>query len=114
MCSSDLDKAGNLTLNPTDYDFYVWPVTFPVGYWKLDETSGTTAADASGLNYPATFTGGASWTTGRVGGGAAFNGTDGSAGTSAPVLRTDASFTVGAWARLTTGSWGGYSATPGR
>jgi hypothetical protein len=29
----------------------------PVGYWKLDELSGTTAADSSGNNHPGTYTG---------------------------------------------------------
>jgi hypothetical protein len=40
-----------------------------VGYWNLDEGSGTTAADSSGNGNNGTITG-ATWTTGKVGSGA--------------------------------------------
>jgi hypothetical protein len=93
------DAAGHL--GPVyGYQFYVRPVTMPVGQWRLDEASGTTAADVSGSNQTATATGGVSWTAGRVSGAAQFNGTDGVLGTAQPVLRTDASFSVAAWVRL--------------
>jgi Concanavalin A-like lectin/glucanases superfamily len=93
-----VDRAGNP--GPVrGYEFYVRPVTLPTGQWKLDERTGTVAADTSGEAHSATATGAVSWTTGRIGGAAAFNGTNGvlSAGS---VLRTDRSFTVSAWVRL--------------
>jgi hypothetical protein len=39
-----------------------------LGYWKLDEGSGTTAADSSGSGNNGTLAGGPVWTTGRTGG----------------------------------------------
>jgi hypothetical protein len=74
-----------------------------VGNWALDETSGTVAADASGAGRTATLTGGAGWTAGRVGGALTTNGSTGYASVNGPVLRTDRSFTVGAWVRLRSG-----------
>ena len=47
------------------------------GYWKVDETSGTVAADSSGHGHNATLINGASWTAGGPFEGAiAFNGTN--------------------------------------
>lgn len=48
-----------------------------VGHWKLDETSGTTAADSSGLGNNGTVTGTATWTTGARGNGFSANYTNG-------------------------------------
>jgi concanavalin A-like lectin/glucanase superfamily protein len=93
------DRAGNLSAI-YGYQFYVRPVTFPTGQWKLDEVAGATAADVSGNGYTATLTGGTAWTTGRIGGALALNGTSGAAGTASAVLRTDLSFTVAAWVRF--------------
>jgi hypothetical protein len=95
-----IDRASNQSVEQP-YQFYVRPVTFPTGRWTLDETTGSTFADASGFGRPAQAAGGVSHVAGRVDGAARFNGSDGSAGTSAPVLLTDQSFTVSAWVRLT-------------
>ncbi len=46
------------------------------GYWKLDENTGTSAADASGNANTGTLTNGPTWTTGRIGTGVDFDGTD--------------------------------------
>jgi hypothetical protein len=82
----------------------VEPPTEPVlvGEWRLDDGSGTNAGDSSGMNNDATLHGGASW------GGDGYHGApavmlDGQSGevlTDGPVLLTDQSFTVSAWARL--------------
>ncbi|MFD2766535.1 LamG-like jellyroll fold domain-containing protein [Micromonospora eburnea] len=68
-----------------------------VGRWKLDETSGTTAADSVG-GHPATWS-----TTGvtRIAGvnGNAVQLADGVLSTTAPAIRTDGSYTVTAWVR---------------
>ncbi|HZM76245.1 MAG TPA: LamG-like jellyroll fold domain-containing protein [Candidatus Limnocylindrales bacterium] len=95
------DGVGNL--GPIfGYQFYVRTASMPSGHWPLDETSGTTAADVSGTGQPATLAGGVSWAGGRLKGGAQFSGANGAAAsTASPVLRTDMSFAVSAWVRLT-------------
>ena len=42
-----------------------------VGWWKLDETSGITAADSSGMGNNGTTYGGPQLVTGKIGGAAA-------------------------------------------
>lgn len=86
------------------------------GRWRLDEGSGTTAADTSGIDpsHPGTLTGGATWTAirledarpddGALPGGAsaaAFDGATGAVTTTGSVAPTNRSFTVAAWVRLT-------------
>ncbi len=46
------------------------------GYWNLDDGSGTTATDASVNANNGTLTNGPTWSTGQIGGGAVFDGTD--------------------------------------
>ena len=45
-----------------------------VGWWKLDEGTGSTAADSSGLSNNGTLTNSPTWATGQIGGALAFNG----------------------------------------
>jgi PKD repeat protein len=45
--------------------------------WNFSETTGTSAADASGHGNTATLVNGVGWTTGRYGGGVGFNGANG-------------------------------------
>jgi hypothetical protein len=47
-----------------------------VGYWKLDDASGTSAVDASGNANTGTLTNGPTWTTGHIAGATNFDGTD--------------------------------------
>jgi len=49
-----------------------------IGWWKLDETSGLTAADSSSFGNDGTLTNmaGDEWTTGQIGGALAFDGSD--------------------------------------
>ncbi|QGN49764.1 hypothetical protein GKC29_24995 [Micromonospora sp. WMMC415] len=71
----------------------------PTTRWKLDQTGGTTTADAAGNN-TGTVDGTVAWSTDR-GGSASFTGsTAGSIVGQAPVDTTRA-FTVAAWAKLT-------------
>ncbi|MEU4702249.1 LamG-like jellyroll fold domain-containing protein [Nonomuraea dietziae] len=72
--------------------------TDEAAYWKLDETSGTNAADASGHGLNATLTGNYSRVPGQVGQALKLSG--GSGATSGPVLNTDQSYTVTAWVKL--------------
>ncbi|WP_432947858.1 LamG-like jellyroll fold domain-containing protein [Kribbella sp. CA-253562] len=78
----------------------------PTGHWKLDEASGTTAADASGRGQTVTMQGGTGWIGGRTGRATWLDGTSGFGTTAAPVLRTDQSFSVAAWVYQT--QRGGY------
>jgi len=71
------------------------------GWWKLDETAQTTAADSSGHNKHGTVNGGAVWTTGKVGGSLLFDGVDDRIvmpTTAALVGQTD--FTISAWVKV--------------
>ncbi|MFI9554563.1 LamG-like jellyroll fold domain-containing protein [Nonomuraea endophytica] len=69
-------------------------------HWPLDETAGIVAADASGNNRPATVTAG-TWSAGKTGG-ALTVGTraSGYAVAAGPVVATNDSYTVSAWARI--------------
>jgi hypothetical protein len=73
-----------------------------VGAWDFEETSGSVAADSSGMNNPATRQGGAEWTAFGYDGtrGVSLDGQSGYLATDGHVLLTDQSFTVSAWARL--------------
>jgi hypothetical protein len=52
----------------------VTPTAGPVGYWKFDEGSGTTAADSSGDGNTGTLVNGPQWIDGKVGKALEFNG----------------------------------------
>jgi len=47
-----------------------------VAHWKLDETSGTTAADSAGGDNTGTLNNGPSWVSGTIGGGLDFDGSN--------------------------------------
>ena len=69
-----------------------------VGYWKLDELTGTTAADSSGNGYNATTAGSPQWNPAQVNGGLTFDGVDDGAQTgSAPLLDAPTHLTLSAW-----------------
>ncbi|WP_335986541.1 LamG-like jellyroll fold domain-containing protein [Glycomyces sp. MUSA5-2] len=104
------DGHGNVSTKTT-YTFSVNPNGSPVGHWKLDETTGTTAADTnypdfpSDVTRPLTLTGG-EWTGGTSADAAddhlrylTLDGDD-QAVSSAPVVATNASYTVSAWVRI--------------
>ncbi|RJQ70248.1 LamG domain-containing protein [Pseudonocardiaceae bacterium YIM PH 21723] len=98
-----VDRAGNT--GPTEtYEFWAGRGTAPIGQWNLDEKSGSTLADGSGGNRPATLSGGTAFTDSLVGGGNGavnFNGRDGSAATGRPVIESGTNFSVTAWVRMT-------------
>lgn len=71
----------------------------PGGWWKLDETSGTTAADSASNPHNMTATGGVTWSGGAV----TLNGSNGSLYTTTPALVGTASFTVSAWIKRAAG-----------
>ncbi|WP_412794223.1 LamG-like jellyroll fold domain-containing protein [Streptomyces sp. MS06] len=67
----------------------------PSGWWKLDQSSGTTVTDASGTGHTARATD-VTWS----GGAASLNGSTSALATNGPVLDTSASYTVSAWVNL--------------
>jgi hypothetical protein len=72
-----------------------------VGHWPLDQTAGTTAADCSGFDHPASLGSAAGWSALRAGGELSFDGTSQAfAATAGPVLDTTGSFGVSAWVHL--------------
>ncbi|MFJ8600708.1 LamG domain-containing protein [Streptomyces shenzhenensis] len=92
------DAAGNPGTS-RDYLFNVAKPAVPVAVWKLDENTGTTAANAQGASYPLTLNS-ASWAPkGRNQAG--WKGTGSSyAATTSKVVDTTGSFSVSAWAKL--------------
>ncbi|MEV4017431.1 LamG-like jellyroll fold domain-containing protein [Nonomuraea angiospora] len=111
---SAVPEATNLDYTVTVNDSTMLPPpAFPTGHlahWKLDETAGaTTAADASGNGYTATYTGTRHVpATGKLGGAVKLNdlqGTtntlpDSSASTSKAVLNQNSSFSISTWFKL--------------
>src|SRR5262249_316266 len=69
-----------------------------VGYWKFDEGSGTTTADASGNGNNGTLVNGPLWTAGRVGNSLFFDGIDDNVTVlDSNSLDLSSSFTLSAW-----------------
>ncbi|GAA3224394.1 LamG-like jellyroll fold domain-containing protein [Nonomuraea helvata] len=99
-----VDKAGNVGKTPAVYSFYVKAGTDAIGQWHLDETSGTTAADAAANPHPVTLAGATGWTGGRVNGALGLDGSTAYGATSDPVVHTDRGMSVSAWVRLTDNS----------
>ncbi|MBG0831639.1 hypothetical protein HS041_28315 [Planomonospora sp. ID67723] len=108
LLTSTFDKAGRLTSTTgtpytvPDLDSGSGPIGGEVGSWKMEEGSGTELTDSSGRGRTATLAGPVVRGEGKIGQGVTFDaGTH--AVTSAPVLATDASYTVSAWVKLTRG-----------
>ncbi|MEV6547817.1 LamG-like jellyroll fold domain-containing protein [Streptomyces sp. NPDC051597] len=108
VSETDYDASGNTSTTRTRYDA-VGNVTgtvdddgttAPVARWKLNETSGTNAADSSGGNNKVTLGSGVTRST-EQGGSAVFDGTANAygQGTTAAV-NTNGSFTVATWVKL--------------
>ncbi|MFI6477124.1 LamG-like jellyroll fold domain-containing protein [Nonomuraea sp. NPDC050663] len=70
------------------------------GHWRLDEESGTSAADTANTTGALTLGPGASWTSGWLDGALALDGAGGHAQAAGPAVRTDDSFSVTAWVQL--------------
>jgi endo-1,4-beta-xylanase len=84
------------------------PATDPIGWWRLDDWSGTLATDASGSGRHASAGGAALGGAGRSPANAAFrgDGVSAEASTASGVLATQRSYTVSAWVSLS--DKGGY------
>lgn len=98
LTAHSFDAAGNSS--PPARTTFVVPGAQSAGRWKLDEGSGTTAADAELTGRPLTLTAGASWGPGRendtnpADGGLVLDGVVGSAASAASVVRTDDNFSI--------------------
>ncbi|HTR55832.1 MAG TPA: LamG domain-containing protein [Kofleriaceae bacterium] len=74
-----------------------------VGWWKLDEGTGTVAADSSGTGNNGTLSGAATWVAGESGDAVAFAGDGMNAEVDVPdnvTLQLAGSWTVAAWVKL--------------
>ena len=76
----DETRVYNRTLSPNEVSQLYSFAPGPVGYWNMDEKTGTTAADSSGSGYNGTLTNMASpatstsgWSNGKYGGGLNFD-----------------------------------------
>jgi CubicO group peptidase (beta-lactamase class C family) len=75
----------------------------PVGWWKFDETSGTTAADSSGNGLNGTLTNGPVWTAGKLNNCLSFDATDDYVNIGNPAqLQITGAMTVAAWVYVDT------------
>ena len=74
-----------------------------VGWWKLDDASGTSAADSSGNANTGTLTNGPTWTTGQIGGGLSLSsaGSQSVQVSDAASLRLAGSWTESTWIKPT-------------
>ncbi|XVQ88495.1 beta-L-arabinofuranosidase domain-containing protein [Microbispora siamensis] len=71
-----------------------------VAHYRFDETSGTTAADATGNGRTATLAGGATWTAGRTGNAAGLGGSGQHVALPYGILAGATAFSVALWVRL--------------
>jgi chitodextrinase len=104
------DAAGNVSAQSTSASATTQAGgSGPVGWWKFDETSGTTASDSSGNNNTGTLVNGPVWTTGKIGGALSFDGVDDyvDAGTSNTFDLSASPFSVSIWTKVHTFSTSG-------
>ena len=77
-----------------------------VAHYRFDETRGTSAADATGNNAPATLLGGASFAAGRQNNAVALSGNGEYVSLPANIASSYGSFSISVWVRLdTTDGW---------
>ncbi len=71
-----------------------------VGYWPLDEATGSSAGDQSGNNHSGKLNNSPVWTTGKLGAALIFNGNNTTVDINTNVLNTSTSFSASAWVQL--------------
>jgi RHS repeat-associated protein len=91
VMSSGYDPMGNMT----SQSLYTDGAGHPVGWWQLNQASGTSVTDSSGTGNTANATS-VTWS----GGAGTFNGSSSDITTNGPVLNTAGSFSVSAWANV--------------
>jgi hypothetical protein len=101
--SIDEVKAYDRILTDAEIRAAVGRDAVQAGYWKFDESTGTTAVNAVPGSAPATLQGNAKFIPqGAVNGGVQFGDNAGYVTTGQPAVRTDQSFSVSAWVRRDT------------
>ncbi|GBG08563.1 hypothetical protein PAT3040_03150 [Paenibacillus agaridevorans] len=80
------------------------PVAGLLSWYKLDETTGALAADASGSGKHGTMNGGTAWATGTIGGAADLAGTNGYIALPGGIVSGTDTLTIAAWVNLDTAS----------
>lgn len=99
-------NSGGESLNSNESQTTTSEVTGRVGHWKMDESSGTTTADASGNSYTGNL--GASpanpaWDSGKIGNALRFDGADDVVNCGSGALLDNLStFTISAWINAAT------------
>jgi hypothetical protein len=76
------------------------------GWWRMDEGSGATSADASGANHPLALASNPTWTTGQSGNGLAFNGANYATATLGTTFGGNNAISASAWVYATSTSNG--------
>jgi hypothetical protein len=94
--STAADTSGNARTG-----VYAGTTGGPRTFWGFDDGAGTTAADSSGTINTGSLVNSPTWTTGKVGSALSFNGTNQYVEGVRAAVKTDASFSVAAWAYLT-------------
>jgi hypothetical protein len=100
----DEARVYNRALSPADVATLYNFAPGPVGYWKLDEKSGTSASDTSGNGNTGTLTNGPMWVRGKVGGAVQFDGSNDYIGVSNLLVSTNQDFTYEAWVKTLDGN----------
>ena len=107
--SIDDVRIYNRALTPSEVEGLYNFAPGPVGHWKMDEGSGTTANDISGNGNHGTLTnmdGSSDWVSGKYGKALDFDGTDDYvAGSSNLGISGNAQFTMCAWIKWAGSSW---------
>lgn len=76
-----------------------------IGHWKMDESSGTTAVDSSGMGRNASIVGSANWTTGKLDNALLLNGAN--RAEVSDLMGSPTNVTIAGWANLTSTDSGG-------
>ena len=98
--SAPVSKTFTITLDGST------PPTDLAAHYLFDETSGASAADASGNGRNATLSGGATWSAGHAGNAVNFNGTNGYASLPGGIVGGLNDFTIATWVKVNnTSDW---------
>jgi len=98
--SVQFSAGGSIPFDLTTWISHIDPENYPqAAYWKLDETTGTSAADSSGHANMSTIYGTANWVSGVTGGALSLNGANAYAKASNVVSTQTDNITMSAWVK---------------
>ena len=90
---------GQVWSQPARVSVFITPSSGPVGNWTMDDGTGTTAADSSGLDQHGSLVGSPQWVTGVHGSALQLTGADYVTVPDSPALDLTTRMTVAAWVR---------------